>query len=281
MPSRLASIQVSWVVASPAIISRGYGGQGGENDEKRLLDQQVPGVPHLLNPNRVTAARELMSRAASVRPRSIVLDDAFQHRQIVRDFDLVLVDCLNPWGFGHLLPRGLLREPLRSLSRANCVLLTRCDQVDDETRQVIQTTIRRWTSVPILRSSFQPTRFKNSRGDVRRIEELQRLRVAAFCGIGNPVGFRRTLTSCGMAMPDDRFRVYPDHHSYQPVDFDSVGKWAKSVRAECLLTTQKDLVKIPHVTLDEIPLWAMEIELKFDDHESEIQLTDILRAVVG
>lgn len=266
--------------ASPAIISRGYGGQGGVNDEKLVLDQLVPGVPHLLNPKRVLAARELLNRPVTGRPHAIVLDDAFQHRQIARDFDLVLVDCLNPWGFGRLLPRGLLREPLKALKRASCVLMTRCDQVDEETRQSIQATIRRWTSEPILRSSFQPTRLVNSLGEFRQIDILQRQHVAAFCGIGNPAGFRRTLTSCGVAVPDDRFRVYPDHHAYVSADLNDLGKWAKSIHAECLVSTQKDLVKIPSPSLQGIPLWAVEVALQFDNPESETQLVEMLKAVV-
>ncbi|RLS39644.1 MAG: tetraacyldisaccharide 4'-kinase [Planctomycetota bacterium] len=278
---------VAWVVrtlqelgASPAIISRGYGGQGGVNDEKLVLDQLVPGVPHLLNPKRVLAAQELMNRPEAERPRTLVLDDAFQHRQIARDFDLILIDCLNPWGFGHLLPRGLLREPLRSLSRASCVLMTRCDQVDEEVRQTILSTIRRWTTVPILMSSFQPTRLINSRGEVRPIETLRQEHVAAFCGIGNPMGFRRTLTSCGVSIPDVHFRVYPDHHAYQTEDLHEIGDWARSMQVECLVSTQKDLVKIPRTTLNDIPLWAVEISLKFDDPESESQLVEMLKAVV-
>ncbi len=281
---------VAWVVqklqalhARPAIISRGYGSQDGANDEKRLLDQLLPGVPHLLNPDRVAAARTLLApEAGALSPNVLVLDDAFQHRRIARDFDLVLVDCLNPWGFGHLFPRGLLREPLRSLQRATCALLTRCDQVDEATQQGIKDTIRCWTSAPILASSFQPTRLVNGDGDgeVRRVEELPALRVAAFCGIGNPVGFRRTLTRLGVAIPDDRFRTFPDHHHYQPGDLDALGQWANSVRADGLLTTQKDLVKIPHAALKGVPLWALGIELRFDTAEAESQLIELLRAAV-
>ncbi|MFO1006808.1 MAG: tetraacyldisaccharide 4'-kinase [Planctomycetaceae bacterium] len=278
---------VAWVVrtlqglgAAPAIISRGYGGQGGVNDEKLVLDQLVPGVPHLLNPKRVLAAHELLKLPSTDRPDAIVLDDAFQHRQIARNFDLVLVDCLNPWGFGHQLPRGLLREPLRGLRRASCILMTRCDQVDEETRLSIQATIRHWTSAPILRSSFQPTRLMNSLGETRPIEALQRQHVAAFCGIGNPAGFRRTLTSCGVAVPDDRFRVFPDHHAYQSADLDDIGRWAKSNHVECLVATQKDLVKIPHASLRDVPLWAVEISLQFEDPESETQLIELLKSVL-
>ena len=279
---------VAWVVrtlqsfgATPAIISRGYGGQGGTNDEKRVLDQLLPGIPHLLNPNRVAAARELTSATAPSGPSVLVLDDAFQHRRIARDFDLVLVDCLNPWGFGHQFPRGLLREPLRSLHRASCVLLTRTDQVDEECRLGILDTIRLWTPTPVVMSTFQPTRLINALGEVRTLEQLRLQRAAVFCGIGNPLGFRRTLTSCGVAVPDNRFRVYADHYAYQPSDCESLGQWAKSHSSECLLTTHKDLVKIPSSSLGGIPLWALEIELRFEDRSSELQLAEQLRSVIA
>ncbi len=279
---------VAWVVrtlqtlgATPAIISRGYGGHGGTNDEKRVLDQLLPGVPHLLNPDRVAAARELTSASDPSRPSVLVLDDAFQHRRIARDFDLVLVDCLNPWGFGHQFPRGLLREPLRSLQRASCVLLTRTDQVDTEALRVILETIRQWTAAPVLTSTFQPTRLINALGEVRTLEQLRQQRTAAFCGIGNPLGFRRTLTSCGVAVPNDRFRSFPDHHLYQPADCEAIGQWAKSHQVECLLTTHKDLVKIPSSSLGGIPLWALEIELRFEDRSSELQLAEQLRSVIA
>lgn len=278
---------VAWVVrtlqsfgATPAIISRGYGGQGGTNDEKRVLDQLLPGVPHQLNPDRVAAARELTSATSPTRPSVLVLDDAFQHRRIARDFDLVLVDCLNPWGFGHQFPRGLLREPPRSLHRASGVLLTRTDQVDKECRQQIEAAIRRWTSAPLISSTFQPTRLINALGEVRSLEQLRLQRAAVFCGIGNPLGFRRTLTSCGVATPDDRFRVYSDHYAYQPTDCEAIGQWAKSQQAECLVTTHKDLVKIPSSHLGGIPLWAIEIELRFEDRAIELQLAEQLRSVI-
>ena len=278
---------VAWVVrtlqslgATPAIISRGYKGDGGTNDEKLVLDQLVPGVLHRLNPDRVAAARDLVVLPESERPHALVLDDAFQHRRIARNFDLVLIDCLNPWGYGHLLPRGLLREPLRSLRRASCVLMTRSDQVEGETRQSILDTIQRWTSAPVLMSRFQPTRFINARGETRSLSELLPLRTAAFCGIGNPTGFRRTLTSRGIAIPDDRFRTYPDHHAYPLPDTESIGAWAQSLKAECLLTTLKDLVKISSIRLEGIPVWALEIELRFEDEQAESQLRELLRGVL-
>ena len=98
------------------LISRGYQAQGPHpNDEALELQRILPDVPHLQNSNRVAAARQAI---AEFQAEVLVLDDAFQHRHIHRDLDLVLIDALEPFGFGHVLPRGLLREPLAGLARA-------------------------------------------------------------------------------------------------------------------------------------------------------------------
>ena len=97
-----------------SLISRGYKSAGGaKNDEARELEQQLPGVAHWQNPDRVSAARVAISEFGT---EVILLDDAFQHRRIARDLDLVLIDALEPFGFGHIFPRGTLREPLAGFS---------------------------------------------------------------------------------------------------------------------------------------------------------------------
>lgn len=279
---------VAWVVRTmqslglrPAMISRGYGGDGQVNDEMLLLDQLLPGVPHLLSPQRILGARQLLSRPADARPQVLVLDDAFQHRQLARDFDLVLIDSLNPWGYGQLLPRGLLREPIQSLSRADCVLLTRCDQVEEETLNQIERKIQQWTDRPIIRSRFSPAGLINAKGDTRPIETLLHSNVAAFSGIGNPSGFRRSLTNTGLTVPDARYCIFPDHYRYRPSDLDSLGNWGVACEAESLITTQKDLVKIPQTELGGVPLWALQIELAFADPASEERLQNILKSGLG
>jgi tetraacyldisaccharide 4'-kinase len=98
------------------LLSRGYRALEGEvNDEKLVLDQQCPGVPHLQHPDRVRSARVACREHGA---QVIILDDGFQHRRLHRDLNIVLVDALNPWGYGHLLPRGLMREPRSALRRA-------------------------------------------------------------------------------------------------------------------------------------------------------------------
>ena len=247
----------------PAIVSRGYRAlDEGGNDEKRLMDELCPGVPHLQNRLRGAAAREAIQRHGA---GSIVLDDAFQHRQLHRDLDVVLIDALNPWGFGHLLPRGLLREPRQSLTRADVVVMTRCGQIAWEQRETLRLEIARWTSAPILESTFQVNRLVNSRGETRELAGLAAERIAAFCGIGNPAGFRKTLAEIGVAPDDARFRAFPDHHHYDARDADDLAAWGRSIGATLLVATRKDLVKIPRAELGGIPLWGVDQTLEFAD----------------
>ncbi|MGE0376761.1 MAG: tetraacyldisaccharide 4'-kinase, partial [Planctomycetaceae bacterium] len=107
----------------PCLVSRGYRLlEAGGNDEQRVLAQLCPQVPHVQNRDRVAAARiAVRLHDADV----VILDDGFQHRRLARDLDIVLIDTTNPWGYGHLLPRGLLRELPSALRRADLVVLTR------------------------------------------------------------------------------------------------------------------------------------------------------------
>ena len=174
-----------------AILSRGYGQTGGLNDEGRVLEENLPDVPHLQDPDRVAlagiATRELESEL-------IVLDDGFQHRRLARDVDLVLLDALEPFGLGHLFPRGLLREPIRSLRRADVVVLSRADLVTAADRAAIRAEAeRRAGPLRWVEARHAPLDLIDSEGNASPLDELAGQSVAAFCGIGNPEGFRRTL----------------------------------------------------------------------------------------
>ena len=110
----------------PGILTRGYKGTGDDSDEVRLFHTALPEVPVIVDADRVRGGRRaLVNHDIDV----LVMDDGFQHRRLVRDCDVVLIDATNPWGYGHLLPSGLLREPISALKRASAILMTRCDQV--------------------------------------------------------------------------------------------------------------------------------------------------------
>ena len=113
------------------IVSRGYGARGGPNDEARELAWKLPGVPHVQDPDRVAAARRAIREFGC---QVLVLDDAFQHRRIGRDLDIVLLDALEPLGYEHVFPRGTLREPVEGLARADVVALSRADLLTADQR---------------------------------------------------------------------------------------------------------------------------------------------------
>jgi len=243
----------------PGIVSRGYRTLDGvENDEKRLLNQLLPRVPHHQDKDRVAAAQSVISEGCDV----CVLDDGFQHRRLHRDLNIVLVDALNPFGYGYLLPRGLLRESLRGLRRADAILLTRCDLVKDGVCQAIREQICRYTAAPVWETEFQPRRLVNLANESASLQQLHSHRVFAFCGIGNPGGFRRTLAALGAPVRDQAFYAFPDHHHYSPENAGHLARLAEQVHAEMLVTTQKDLVKLAQLSFP-LPVWAVQIDLEF------------------
>lgn len=250
----------------PGILSRGYNaleddsGRPVANDEKLLLDRLCPGVPHVQHRKRKIAADLLL---ANHDVDVIVLDDAFQHRQFHRDLDIVLVDATNPFGFKQLLPRGLLREPVRNLKRAECIVLTRADQASD-LEQIIHV-LQQFSSVEqvIPTVAFRCHSLINTGGDFCIPGDLNKQRIGAFCGIGNPTGFRKTLAELDFCLSDDAFKTYPDHHHYTEEDTHHLATWAKEMGLTAILTTQKDLVKIPQMHLGDTPLWSVAVEADF------------------
>lgn len=244
----------------PAIVSRGYRATSGNlNDEARELRQSLPNVPHVQNADRVAAARAAMDyHGCDV----IVLDDGFQHRRLARDLDIVLLDALEPFGFDHVFPRGTLREPLAGLRRAGVVCLSRADAVSESELQAIRDRVANiapniiWCEI-----KHAPSGLINSARETQPLDVLRGKRVAAFCGIGNPAGFRHTLDSARCEVV--AWREFPDHHSFSQADLAELSKMAEEARADLVICTHKDLVKVERDNLAGRPLWAVTIEIEF------------------
>src|SRR5205807_8493587 len=135
------------------ILSRGYGGTGGPNDEALVLENNLPDVPHLQGPDRVALAGVAIEELEA---EMLILDDGFQHRRLARDLDVVLLDATDPFGHGRLFPRGLLRESPRSLARAGAVVLTRCDLVAPEyVAQIRERVARLAPGVPVAETTHR------------------------------------------------------------------------------------------------------------------------------
>ena len=266
-----------------AILSRGYGADRsqGRNDEAMELERRLPDVVHLQDPDRVASARIAREELAA---QCLVLDDAFQHRRLARDLDWVLIDAKCPFGFGHLLPRGLLREPVVALQRADAVLITRADQVSaselEEIRQRVAGAVRPGT--PIVATTHRPQGWVNAAGTTVELRSEAsensgpRGPVGAFCAIGNPEAFRQTLT--GLGLTPAAWRTFADHHVLSREDRDELIRWADESGVNDLVCTVKDWVKLDAARLGRHPLWALEIELGFLDDPAvlEAQLAGVI-----
>lgn len=250
------------------IISRGYGASvGGLNDEALELHENLPGVPHVLDRDRVAAAKRAIVETGC---RLVLLDDAFQHRRLVRDLDLVLLDAMEPFGFGHVFPRGTLREPVDGLRRAGAIVLSRADMLRPDERAALGRQALAYAPGALWAEvTHRPQALRSADGRQEPIGSLAGQRLVAFCGLGNPAGFRRTLAQCGYQVCD--FREFDDHYPYAPADVARLSAWAERLGATAAVCSHKDLVKLRETHLGVVPLWAVKVEMQFLDGQEAIE----------
>ena len=243
----------------PTILSRGYrGNANGKNDEALELEQRLPNVKHLQHPDRVLIARQAIDEdQADV----LIMDDGFQHRYLHRDLDIVLIDSTCPFGYGHLLPRGLLREPISSLTRADIVVLSRTELVTLAQRQALKQQIARFVATDrVFEATTSPSGWQNRSGQEFALEHLQGQRVFAFCAIGNPDAFWKTAGRLDLQLAGHQ--TFPDHHNFTPDDLETLKRQAHESSAEVFICTHKDLVKLASDSIGNFPVYALQIDIK-------------------
>ena len=243
-----------------AIVSRGYGGNDGHwNDEALELHQRLPSIPHIQNRNRVLGAKQAIAQHQT---EVIVLDDAFQHRRIARNLDIVLIDALAPFGYEREFPRGLLREPLQGLSRAHVVALSRADAVGTSERAEIQQRVQAIAPGAIwLETIHAPQHWQSTTGKTIDLSQLAGASVAMFCGIGNPEGFRHTLKMARVQVVGEQ--TFPDHHQFTDQNMHTLDRWVRQLGPlDAVVCTHKDLVKLSASHIAGCPLYALMIGLE-------------------
>lgn len=267
----------------PAILTRGYrsglektGGivsdgsrilvsQEMAGDEPYMMALKLPEVPILVGKDRLANVEKAKQLGADV----LLLDDGFQYWQLRRDEDIVLLDATNPFGYRHALPRGLLREPLSALSRAGLFILTKSDQVEQAEADIIKRELDQMApGKPVLSASHSPSAAVPFSTWKKRVHEgplsaVEGKKAFLLCGIGNPGAFETTAAEAGLVPAGGT--AYDDHHAYTERDIHSAASEAKALGADLVVTTEKDAVKMLHLsgmeTLD-IPVYVLEIEMK-------------------
>ena len=230
---------------SPAVLLRGYG-----DDEPLVHARLNPGVPVLVDARRQRSGKRALAQGAT----ALVLDDAFQHRQMPRDIDVVLVSA-DAWdGRARLLPAGPFREPLSALRRAHLVVVTRKAVSAVRARDVAAAVANAAGRVPVAVVNLAPAQVvQRSDGQAEPLATLRGQRIVAVCGISAPDAFLAQLRDAGAVV---EAMTFPDHHAFDASDVRAVvARLADATRVVCTL---KDAVKLERVWPPNVPgLWYL------------------------
>lgn len=250
-----------------AILTRGYKNQEDQTDETALLENKC-NVRVIVNSDRVTGAHQAIALDVV---DVLIMDDGFQHRRLSHDLDIIAIDATNPFGYNRLLPAGLLREPISALKRAQCVVITRCDQVPASELDTLEKTLISINSnLVTARSVHTPIKVRFLNESEVPIEHLKGKRLFAFCGIGNPNAFFSTVRQIGATIVGTR--VFNDHYHCVLSDIDTLHRQALAVDAEMLLTTEKNFFDVQNVKITPyLPMGYLSVDLTFIQGEDRVK----------
>lgn len=197
------------------------------------------------------------------KPIIFILDDGFQHWQLFRDKNILLIDAENPFDNRRLLPLGLLREPLKEIERADIIVLTKTGDIRQAMIEDIVGEIKSYNSkAPVFLSMHKPSGFVKLSEETMPLEWAKDKNFFAFCGIGSPESFKKTVLSAGCNLKG--IKKYSDHYSYKEDDIEDIIKEAKAGNADWIVTTEKDMVRLRGLCLPE-NLVALTIRLVIDE----------------
>lgn len=243
----------------PVILTRGYKGRAKDpvlinfphneesifvspeivGDEAYMVSRKLPNVPIVKSPDRYLGAMLAFKRLSQKKEDSIVfiLDDGFQQWGLFIDVNIVLIDGINPFGNGRMLPFGRLRELPKEIVRADIIVITKAKNANllGELRYLNP-------HAPIFTSKYEVKSIRNIKGDTVPIFFLENKRVYAFCGIAEPASFSALISSCGAEIVS--LKRYPDHYSYKDKDLKNIFREAERLNSDFIVTTEKDIIKV-------------------------------------
>ncbi|MEK6679734.1 MAG: tetraacyldisaccharide 4'-kinase [Nitrospirota bacterium] len=227
-------------------------------DEPYLIAERLKGVSVLICPNRYESGRYAIDNFGS---DTIILDDGFQNLAIKKDFDILLIDAMNPFGSGYLLPRGILREPLSAIKRADIIVITKADSHKNNP-DIIETVRLYNPHAPIFKAIYKPSELVNIATSRKEgINILENKSVTIFSGIANPLSFSYLIKNSGANIVEEF--IFNDHHFYTKNEVDKIKLSNK--KADMIITTEKDAVKIRELIKEDINIWSVRIDLYIDN----------------
>lgn len=243
----------------PPLITSEFSG-----DEPWMLASNLPNVAVIVDKDRVKSGRYAIRHFGS---DVLVLDDGFQYMKLKHSHEIVLVDYGNPFGNGHLLPRGILREPARNIRRADFIFITK---VSGDTA-ALRSKIRKMNpNAPIAECRHRPRYYKDAYGDeIIPLEAVRGMKVVSLSGIAAPMSFETSIRRMGAQLVGcERFS---DHYRYRESDILEVLDSAAEQGAEAVFTTEKDAVRLPPIKSPHLPIYYMRMEIEITDGEERFR----------
>ncbi|VAX35106.1 Tetraacyldisaccharide 4'-kinase [hydrothermal vent metagenome] len=252
----------------PVILTRGYMESKHKSDEVKVIEENLKDISVLVGANRFANAQEfLKNNNVDV----FILDDGFQHWKLYRDLDIVAIDATDPFGNAQVIPRGILREPLDGLKRANLCVATKTDLPGAKVGALRQKFRAFNTEVPFVEASHKPVSFIDVKSSVQKeLEFFKEKTVMAFCSLGKPESFENTLIKLDIKVK--KHFVFIDHHMYTYQDIVSMVQYARECKIDTFVTTQKDAVKLSEFLNEfkEIDIVFLKIEMNIISGKEQV-----------
>ncbi|MFQ6678116.1 MAG: tetraacyldisaccharide 4'-kinase [Fidelibacterota bacterium] len=226
-------------------------------DEPFMMAEKLGGVPVVVDENRYRGGLFICSE---FKPDIILMDDAFQHRRVYRDIDIVLINSSNRQP--KLLPYGFLREPIKNVRRANTVIFTKTNLTPPSEKLI--NIISKYCDFTIQSELLPEAHLIGLDGSIKPLKEISGS-VVAVSGVGDPDSFEVILEEAGLDYIH-HFR-HDDHADYSDIDFEVIQEVYLSAEAEAIITTEKDLVKLE--SLNDLPLFALPVHVSFKAEDEE------------
>ncbi|MGM0549312.1 MAG: tetraacyldisaccharide 4'-kinase [Bacillota bacterium] len=278
-----------------AIISRGYGaakeveepflikdsknlyaGAAQAGDELFMLARKSENLIFIRSANRYQGTKLAVAQGADL----VLLDDGFQHYQLKRKLDIVIIDAENPFSNKKVLPAGLLREPFTALKRADLFLLNRSENVDFSRVNELKNSLNKFNpqNKGVFRAETQLESCVSVASQTEeKIDFLKEKKVFAFSGIGSPEAFQKSIETAGAKLVS--YKIFKDHYNYQKEDLLTLLDQYSASQADLILTTEKDAVKLFDFAeiIGELPFYYLPISLKI---EAKKELLEIVKTKI-